>query len=160
MPPVTPYSHHLAGRDPIEAMRDTSERLERLTSGWSAEQFERRADPDKWSARQQFIHLAQTELALGARARMALTTPQYTAQPFDQDKWISRESGLGGSEAVAAFRAVARMNAALFESLSSADREVVLSHPEYGTLTVDWIIHRMAGHQIHHLRQLEAIARA
>ena len=34
---------------------------------------------------------------------------------------------------------------------------VTLSHPEYGSLTVDWIIHQTAGHQIHHLKQLEQI---
>ena len=43
-------------------------------------------------------------------------------------------------------------------SLSDADRAIALSHPEYGSLTVDWIVHQMAGHQIHHLKQLEAIA--
>ena len=43
------------------------------------------------------------------------------------------------------------MNIALFASLSDADRAIALSHPEYGSLTVDWIIHQMAGHQIHHL---------
>ena len=43
------------------------------------------------------------------------------------------------------------MNIALFASLSDADRAISLSHPEYGSLTVDWIIHQMAGHQIHHL---------
>ena len=51
------------------------------------------------------------------------------------------------------------MNAALFAATSPADRSISLSHPEYGALTVDWIIHQMAGHQIHHLEQLEQIAR-
>jgi len=53
---------------------------------------------------------------------------------------------------------VAALNIALFASLSDADRQVALSHPEYGSLTVDWIIHQTAGHQIHHLKQLEEIA--
>ena len=43
-------------------------------------------------------HLAQTELALGVRARMALATPTYTAQAFDQDAWIGRETRLSGAE--------------------------------------------------------------
>ena len=51
------------------------------------------------------------------------------------------------------------MNRALFEALSPSDRATTLSHPEYGSLTVDWIVHQMAGHQIHHLKQLEQIAR-
>ena len=34
------------------------------------------------------------------------------------------------------------------------------SHPEYGELTVAWIMAQMAGHDIHHLQQLETIGRA
>jgi hypothetical protein len=34
-----------------------------------------------------------------------------------------------------------------------------LTHPEYGALTVQWIVDTIAGHELHHLAQLEAIAR-
>jgi hypothetical protein len=97
-------------------------------------------------------------MALGARARMALATPNYVAQPFDQDQWVALEARLGGRDALDAFYAASQMNVTLFGSLSTTQRAITLSHPEYGGLTVDWIIHQMAGHQIHHLRQLEAIA--
>jgi hypothetical protein len=157
MTPTTPYSHCLDGREPIAAIRDTIDRLAALTSGWSATQFDRSYGPGKWSARQVVTHLAHSELALGTRARMALTTPGYVAQPFDQNRWIAREPQLSGPAAAAAFLAVARMNVELFQSLSPTDREIALAHPEYGELTVDWIVHQMAGHQIHHLRQLESI---
>jgi hypothetical protein len=156
--PTTPYTADLGDRDPIAAIRETSERIRTLTSGWSADRFERRYAPGKWTARQLLTHLAQTEMALGARARMALATPNYVAQPFDQDQWMGLESRLGGRDALDAFLAGSRMNVTLFESLTTAQRAIALSHPEYGTLTVDWILHQMAGHQIHHLRQLEAIA--
>lgn len=139
------------------AMRETSTRIRTVTAGWSADHFERRYAPGKWTARQLLTHLAQTEIGLGARARMALATPNYVAQPFDQDRWMALESRLGGRDALDAFFAVSRMNVLLFESLSATQRASGLSHPEYGALTVDWIIHQMAGHQIHHLRQLEAI---
>jgi hypothetical protein len=155
--PTTPYTADLGDCDPIVAIRETSERIRTLTGGWSADRFERRYAPGKWTARQLVTHLAQTEMALGARARMALATPNYVAQPFDQDQWMALESRLGGRDALDAFLAASRMNVTLFESLTPAQRAIALSHPEYGTLTVDWIIHQMAGHQIHHLRQLEAI---
>jgi hypothetical protein len=157
MTPKTPYSDDLGDRDPIAAMRETLHRVEALTSLWPAERFEGSYAPGKWSGRQILTHLAQTELALGTRARMALAAPGYVAQPFDQDQWMARESRLSGFTAAAAFLAVGRMNIDLFQSLSPADRDTPLSHPEYGALTVDWIIHQMAGHQIHHLRQIEAI---
>jgi hypothetical protein len=128
-----------------------------VAGGWPPADFERSYAPGKWSARQILTHLAQAEIALGNRARMALTTPNYAAQSFDQDQWIARESTTSGRDALDAFLALAAMNRALFASLSPADRATTLSHPNYGSLTVDWILHQMTGHQIHHLKQLEAI---
>ena len=161
----TPYTADLAGRDPIAALRDTTAQIKSITAAWSSADFERTYAPGKWTARKILIHLAQSEVALGYRARMTLTSPGYAAQSFDQDKWMNIESGgsggsrgLSGPEALAAFLGTAGMNLSLFASLSAADRAIALSHPEYGSLTVDWIIHQMAGHQIHHLRQLETIA--
>jgi hypothetical protein len=156
--PTTPYTPDLGDREPLAAIRDSTDRVRALTGGWPLERFERSYAPGKWSARQILTHLVQTELALGTRARMALTTPAYVAQNFDQDTWIGRDSRLSGPEAVDAFVALARMNGLLFEGLSPADRATPLTHPEYGAMTVDWIIHQMAGHQIHHLEQLERIA--
>jgi DinB superfamily len=163
-------------------MRDSVARIRAVAGGWRPDQFSRSYAPGKWDARQILTHLAQSEIALGYRARMALTTPGYAAQPFDQDAWMNIEAGgavgadvagqpgspaearsakvggLTGHDALDAFVGTAVLNIALFASLSDRDRAITLSHPEYGALTVDWIIHQMAGHQIHHLKQLEAIA--
>jgi len=158
MPVQTPYSKDLGERDPLVALRETPERIRAITGSWLPARLERSYAPGKWSARQILIHLAQTELALGNRARMALSTPNYVAQAFDQDRWIGRDAALSGKDALDAFVAMSAMNRSLFASLSPADRAVTLSHPEYGALTVDWIIHQIAGHQIHHLKQLEQIA--
>jgi hypothetical protein len=155
--PATPYAGDLGDREPLAAIRDTADRIAGLARGWAPDRFERSWAPGKWSARQILTHLAQTELALGNRARMALATPGYVAQAFDQDAWIARETRLGGPEALDTFLALARMNVLFFDGLSTADRATRLSHPEYGALTIDWIIHQMAGHQVHHLRQLEGI---
>lgn len=160
MPPTTPYSSDLGSREPVSAMRDTVARIGMLVSGWTPTQFERTYAPGKWTARQILTHLAQSELALGTRARMALATPGYTAQAFDQDQWMARESALTGREAADALVAINAMNRGLFASLSPADRAIPFTHPEYGALTVDWILHQMAGHVIHHLAQLEAIAKS
>jgi hypothetical protein len=171
MPPQTPYTKALDDREPVAAMRGTADRYRQLLAGWTPAQFERTTAPGKWTARQIVIHLAQTELALGNRARMALATPNYTAQAFNQDDWMAIESrlpaearsakagGLTGAEAVDAFLALVTMNRAFFDGLSPAERATTLSHPEYGVLTVDWILHQLAGHQLHHLAQVEEIAK-
>jgi hypothetical protein len=166
--PITPYSADLDNREPLSAMRDSAARIRATVGGWRPDQFDRSYAPGKWDARQILTHLAQSEIALGYRARMALTTLDYASQSFDQDRWMSIEAGgsggpgepgrLSGHDALDALLGIAAMNIALFASLSEADRAVSLTHPEYGSLTVDWIIHQMAGHQIHHLKQLEQIA--
>jgi DinB family protein len=155
--PTTPYSSQLGDRDPIAAMRETAERVRRLTASWTPAHFEQSYAPGKWTARQILTHLAQTELAFGTRTRMALATPDYVAQPFDQDVWMAREASLSAREATDAFLALTGMNTALYASLSAAARQSPLTHPEYGALTVDWIIHQSAGHQIHHVKQLEQV---
>jgi len=155
--PVTWYSDDLGDRDPVAAMLDTCERLRALVGGWPAARFERSYEPGKWTVRQILTHLAQTEIALGYRIRMALASSDYAAQNFSQDHWLSRETALNAVDALEALFALNRMNRTLCGSLSDADRAVGLTHPEYGALTVDWIIHQLAGHQIHHLRQLEQL---
>ena len=157
MAPNTPYAPELEGRDPLLAMRDSIPAIANEVAGWTSEQFERPYAPGKWTARQVLIHLAQTELALGARARMALTTPNFQAQSFDQDGWLARELGVSGRDAVNVFVALATLNLALYASLTEAERQTTLTHDEYGELTVDWIIYQQAGHQVHHLRQLLAL---
>jgi hypothetical protein len=174
MAPQTPYTADLDEREPLAALTETSTRLRALLGAWSPADFERTYAPGKWTARQILIHLAQTELALGNRARMALATPNYVAQAFDQNVWMENEAGGAGRAgsaggagtesavsahvALEALVSLSAMNRAFFESLSAADRATPFSHPEYGALTIDWIIHQMAGHGIHHLKQLQEIA--
>jgi hypothetical protein len=152
--PNTPYTKYLGDRDPLEAIRDSLEKIQRLTRDWTPARYERSYAPGKWTARQVLTHLAQTELALGTRARMAVSTPAYAAQAFDQELWIDLDRQMDGREAVDAFLATARMNLAFFRGLSADQRATRFSHPEYGELTVDWLIHQVAGHHINHLLQL------
>ena len=157
MAPQTPYSPHLNGRDPLLVMRETIPAISNAVDGWTPEQFDRPVAPGKWTARQVLIHLAQTELALGTRSRMALTRPGFVASSFDQDKWLARERWINGPDAVNVFVALATLNLALYASLTLADRETPLTHDEYGPMTVNWIIHQAAGHQVHHRKQLTSL---
>ena len=167
MGPTTPYTSDLGDREPLSAMNEAVERIHSLTANWTPAQFERSYAPGKWTARQILVHLAQTEIALGNRARMALAIPNYVAQAFNQDDWMSAEagtaqrgaSGAAGPMALDALVAMNAFNRAFFEKLSPAERATAFSHPEYGALTVDWLIHQMAGHLRHHLVQFDEIAK-
>src|SRR3977135_2663081 len=114
MPPTTPYTKQLGGREALASMRESAERIRSLTSGWSPQQFERTYAPGKWTARQILTHLAEADMVFGYRIRMALSTPVYVAQPFDQDAWIAQETRTTGAEAVAAYFGLRQMNLSLF----------------------------------------------
>jgi hypothetical protein len=157
--PQTPYSADLGSREPLSTMRETTERIRSIASGWSPAQFDRSYAPGKWTARQILVHLVQTEIALGNRARMALAIPNYTAQAFEQDAWMANEGAVTGDAALAALVAMNSVNREFFQSLTPAQRATPFSHPEYGALTVDWLIHQMAGHLQHHVQQLEQVGK-
>src|SRR3954465_1759777 len=136
MAPTTPSTAALDNREPIDAMRNTTARIRAIAGEWRPDEFDRSYAPGKWDARQILIHLAQSEIAFGYRIRMTLAAPGYTAQSFDQDQWMVHESKTSGHDALDAFLGMAALNIALFASLSDADRQATLTHPEYGPLTV------------------------
>ena len=70
-----PYADDLGSRDPLDALADTPTRMRELVERWGEDRFERSYTPGKWSARLILVHLAQTELALTNRARMAIAIP-------------------------------------------------------------------------------------
>ena len=109
--------------------------------------------------RQLLIHLAHTEMSFGDRARLALTTPQYVVTPFDQDDWMALDGRADAQAALAAYRGMRWLNLSFFRARSPSERTTPFHHPEWGVITVDWVIATLAGHERHHLRHFEAIAR-
>jgi uncharacterized damage-inducible protein DinB len=156
--PTNPYHVDLGGRDPIAAMRDTPGRIEAIVAKMTPDRLARSYAPGKWTAAQLLVHLAQAELALTVRARMALTGTGYVAQPYDQDRWMEKEASSDAASALAAYLALRQFNLQLFERLSPAERNTAFQHPEYGQLTVQWLLEMIAGHELHHVPHFQAIA--
>jgi hypothetical protein len=157
MTAANPYAADLGGRPALEALSETPFRIQALVEPWTADRFERSYAPGKWSARRILVHLAQSELALPTRARFALSQPDYVAQSFSQDDWLPLDDACDARTALDAYVTLRRMNLAMWRALAPAQIDRTFSHPEYGTLTVGWIMAQMAGHDIHHLRQIERI---
>jgi hypothetical protein len=153
-----PYGYALGHRDVIDALGASPELLKAVAERLTPEQFLRSYAPGKWTAAQLFTHLAQTEAAFGLRVRMAVTTPGYVVQPFDQDAWLLREPVVKGPDAFRAYYAIRQFNLPLFRSLTPDERALALHHPERGTIHVEWILEMLAGHELHHLRHFETIA--
>lgn len=152
-----PYAAVLGSIDPLKALAETPAKIRRVVDQWSAKQWERSYAPGKWSARRILIHLAQTELALTTRVRFAASQDGYVAQSFDQDAWLLLDDHADGPTALDAYTALRRLNLAMFKGMTPAQRRRSFTHPEFGKLTPDWVAAQLAGHDIHHLKQLQQI---
>jgi hypothetical protein len=156
--PVNPYAAALGDSEPLDALGRTPARIASLVGSWSDADFERSYAPGKWSARLILIHLAQSELAFGARMRYALGERDYVAQSFSQDDWLPADQGTGARLALDTYLALRRFNLAMWRSLAPDARDRPFRHPELGTISVAWVMAQMAGHERHHLAQLESLA--
>jgi hypothetical protein len=152
-----PYAADLGAIEPMKGLADTPRRIARLVGKWNKRQWERSYAPGKWSARRILIHLAQTELALTTRVRFAASQDGYVAQAFDQDAWLPLDDYADGPTALDAYKALRALNLALFKGLTAEQRRRTFAHPEFGALTPDWVAAQLAGHDIHHLKQLQQI---
>ena len=154
-----PYAADLGGRDLMMALVETPEQVRTLVEAMTPAHFARSYAPGKWSAARLLLHLAQCELVFNLRVRMALSADGYVVQPFDQDAWMSRDPQADGPEAFRAYYALRQFSLPLYRSLTPDELARPLTHPEYGGMVVQWVLESLAGHELHHLRHMETIAK-
>jgi len=155
---ASPYAQYVGDLDPVDVLRtsfdDYLHLISRLNNAWAQPWA-----PGKWTARQVMVHVAQWEMILGVRLRYGVAAPDYVVQPMDQDEIMRLEGDvIDGPTAWAAFDGNRRMNLAFALSLSSADRKRKFVHPEHGEIDVDYVLVTLAGHAVHHFRQLAPLA--
>jgi hypothetical protein len=154
---ATPYGQYTGDRDPVAVLQESFDEYRALGSRFSVERWETPIAPGKWTARQVMVHVVQWEMIFGLRLRFALASPTYVIQPFDQDELMSEAAAVDGPTALAAFEAVRRMTLAFARSLTPEQRRQKAVHAERGDIDVEDILVTLAGHGVHHLRQLQAL---
>jgi hypothetical protein len=155
---MNPYASFLGNRNALEVIAATAGRLTEIVNQLGQAGVERKPAPGKWNAREIVCHLADCEVVFAFRLRQTLAEPDPVVQPFDQDKWAATYAAFDVPGALATFSAVRAWNLALIGSLPPGAFSRVLTHPERGRMTFQVLVETMAGHDLNHLRQLDAIA--
>jgi hypothetical protein len=154
---TNPYAKFLGDASAREVIDETAGRLKFLIERLGS-QVEQAPAPGKWSARQIVCHLADCEIVFAFRLRQALSQEYHVIQPFDQDLWASQYDGCDTHTALNVFAAVRDWNVRLITAMRPHDLAKKLTHPERGEMTVSVVVETMAGHDLNHLAQIEAIA--
>jgi hypothetical protein len=145
-------------RDPLKVVATTARHLEQLSVALGPARIEESPAPGKWSPLEILCHLADCELVFAYRIRQALAEDHHVVQTFDQDLFARNYSGYDAQAAMMTFSCVRQWNLMLLRSVPSDVMAKPILHPERGAMTFRELIETIAGHDLNHLAQLEAIA--
>jgi hypothetical protein len=153
-----PYSELVGTADPLALLASTPEQIAHLVERWQPTRWLLSYCGGKWSAAQLVLHLAHDEIGWSDRVRLTLSVPGYVPVPYDGAEWVRLETPTDPALALNAFLALRRLNLILYQRLTSQQLMQSLYHPVVGEITIAWIMRRIAGHDLHHLKQLQVIA--
>ena len=147
------------GQDPIKIQSKTNRKLGRLIKGVPTAKLRKRPAPEKWSVAEILAHLADVEIVIGWRMRSILGDPGTHVQAYDQNAWVTagHYEKRDPHKSIELHRVVREANLALVKSISPAQWKHFGQHAERGQESIEHIVRMVAGHDINHLRQIQAI---
>lgn len=159
---VQRISGYVEGKEPLQVQKETPQKLAKLIQGLDRGKLSICPAPGKWSITEILAHLADTELVCGWRVRLILSSNGTPVQGFDQDAWAStfNYANRDPSTSLEVFRVLRENNLALLQSVPKELWDNYGMHSERGKESVGQIVKMYAGHDLNHLKQIEAIVAA
>jgi hypothetical protein len=159
--PVVPsrYLAALGGDDPLTVMAQTPDRIRRLLRDLTEKQLETKPAPGKWCLKEIVAHLADGEVILGSRYRFIGAHDRPELPGYDQDSFVERLGPMNAKAADLAddFAMARAVNLGLLERLPEEAWDRVGLHAERGEESIRTLVTTYAGHDRHHLAQIETI---
>jgi hypothetical protein len=150
---------YLGDQKPLKVQAATASKIERLVKNVPRTKLKMRPAPGKWSVAEILAHLADAEIVGGYRMRSILGAPGTPISAFDQDKWAEAQNYTKRDPQMSlrVFRTLREVNLSLLKSLKPEQWKQFGIHAERGEESIERIAQMFAGHDINHLRQIDAI---
>jgi uncharacterized damage-inducible protein DinB len=143
----------------IEIIAGTPQKLREALHGLSAGQLDTPYRPGGWTVRQVVHHMPDSHLNAYIRFKLALTEEQPTIKPYEEDRW---------AELPDTFNTPVEVSLALLESLhvrwvnllrslTEADWQRTLQHPQNGEMTLLNVLELYAWHGPHHVAHVTSL---
>jgi hypothetical protein len=112
-----------------------------------------------WTARQVVHHVADSHLNAYMRLRLALTEDDPTIRTYEESRWAELPDARTADPAVSMgiLRGIHERMRLLFAGLTPDDFTRTAQHPEWGRISVDWLLQMYAWHSRHHVAHLGLI---
>ena len=150
---------NIGDEDPWTVISTTGRRLRELIAGRTVEELARTPDPGKWSVIQILAHLADAEVVAGWRIRSILGADGIPLQPFDQDAWANAFR-YADTDPFESWQLFDVNRTALLGLLRRVDPRLHANygmHAERGKETIEHLVRLYAGHDLNHVRRVEAL---
>lgn len=153
----TRIENYLGTMNPIEVLKSTTSRLERLVC--ELQNQEAQSSHETWSAAEILAHLAESEIVYGYRIRKALNANGSAIEATDQNVWVKNARYLQQEPqlALSLFQTVRKANISFLKSLTAQQLENFGIHSERGKESIAQMARMIAGHDINHLQQMEKL---
>lgn len=133
-----------------------AERLRETVGSLSDEQLNKTYREGSWNIRQLVHHVADSQLNMYQRLKLALTDNNPTASAFNQDKWaVLPDTELPVESSIKMLEGINERIVALGNSLTEEQLNRTFTHKVNGEVSVAKKVAKLAWHEEHHLAHIK-----
>jgi uncharacterized damage-inducible protein DinB len=131
-------------------------RLRETVDSLGEEELSRTYRDGSWTVRQLVHHIADSQLNMYQRLKLALTDENPTVPDFDQDKWaILPDTKLPVENSIKMLDGINERIVSLGQSLTEEQLHRTFIHQKNGEITVATKVAKLAWHEEHHLAHIK-----
>lgn len=131
-------------------------RLREVIDPLTEEELSKKYREDSWNVRQLVHHIADSQLIMFQRLKLALTDDNPTVPNFIQDKWaVQADTELPVEASIQILDGLNQRIVALGKTLTEADLQRKFIHELNGEITVATKLAKLAWHEEHHLAHIK-----
>ncbi|MEK4246423.1 YfiT family bacillithiol transferase [Psychrobacillus sp. FSL K6-2684] len=131
-------------------------RLRETVDSLSDEELSKTYRDGSWTVRQLVHHIADSQLNMYQRLKLALTDENPTVPAFDQEKWaIQPDTKLPIESSIKMLEGINERIVSLGYSLTEEQLDRAFTHQENGKITAATKVAKLAWHEEHHLAHIK-----
>ncbi len=131
-------------------------RLRETVDSLTEEQLTKTYREGSWNVRQLVHHIADSQLNMYQRLKLALTDDNPTVPPFDQDRWaIQADTEMPVESSINMLEGINARIVALGSSITEQQLERIFTLQGSGEIKVSTKIAKLAWHEEHHLAHIK-----
>lgn len=140
----------------LKEIESYTNRLRDTVDSLNDEELSRTYRDGSWTVHQLVHHIADSQLNMYQRLKIALTDENPTAPNFDQDKWaVQPDTHLPIESSIKMLEGINERIVSLGSSLTEEQLHRVFTHQINGEITVATKVAKLAWHEEHHLAHIK-----